>query len=103
MHRIFSTVNAAWFSEPKNLIIYLAGINLVTFLAFISDKRQARKKGFRVPEKILLLLVLFGGTLAAWATQKIFRHKLNKRSFRVRFWIIAAVQAAGAIYYFAGY
>ncbi len=102
MHRIFSTVNAAWLGDPKNLIIYLAAINLVTFLAYASDKRQARNKGFRVPEKILLLLGLFGGTPAAWLAQKIFRHKINKRSFRIRFWIIVAVQIAAAVYYFMG-
>ena len=41
------------------LVVYIILINIVTFWVFGHDKRQARNKGWRVPEKTLFL---FGGS-----------------------------------------
>lgn len=38
------------------LAVYIILINIVTFWVFGHDKRQARNKGWRVPEKTLFLL-----------------------------------------------
>jgi uncharacterized membrane protein YsdA (DUF1294 family) len=46
-----------------------------------------------VPERVLHLLALAGGTPAAFAAQRLFRHKTIKAPFRLQFTLIAAAQA----------
>ena len=55
---------------------YLFLINIVTFLAFASDKRRAARRKWRIPEKTLLGLSL-GGIIAMYC----FRHKIRKPAF----------------------
>lgn len=64
------------------VLLFLIGINIVTFLAYGLDKKSATRKGWRVPEKTLHLLALFGGTGGAYAGQRYFRHKTKKGSFQ---------------------
>lgn len=74
--------------------VYLIGINLVTFIAFGFDKRQAIKTKSRVPEVILYLLALIGGTPAGAVAQIVFHHKTKKRRFQTVFITIIFLQAA---------
>jgi uncharacterized membrane protein YsdA (DUF1294 family) len=78
------------------LVGYLVGVNLATFGAYFYDKSVAASGSalWRVPESALHLLALAGGTPAAFAGQRLLRHKTRKEGFRVWFWAIAAVQAA---------
>jgi uncharacterized membrane protein YsdA (DUF1294 family) len=79
------------------LIAFLAGINLATFAAYLYDKSVARGEGgrlWRVPETVLHVLALAGGTPAAFAGQKLLRHKTVKRPFRAWFWAIVVLQIA---------
>ena len=71
---------------------YLLGINLSTFLLYAYDKTIAGSTRLRVPENVLHILALLGGTPAAFAGQRVFRHKTLKRSFQAWFLGIAAVQ-----------
>lgn len=75
------------------LICWLISISAVTFGAYGYDKSIAGNDNrMRVPERVLLLLALAGGSLAAWLAMKIFHHKTIKGSFRRNFWIIVVVQ-----------
>lgn len=74
-------------------ILWLLGINAFAFFLYWHDKRQARTRGWRVPEAVLLLTGLLGGTPASFAAQRLFRHKTKKFSFQMSFWLIVAVQA----------
>lgn len=71
------------------LILYLAGINLVTFAMFAWDKVRAIRGDWRVPEKTLLALALAGGTPGAFIAQQRLRHKTRKRPFRSQLILIA--------------
>ena len=75
-------------------LIYLALINLVTFLTWGWDKRAAKKGARRVPEKRLLWMAFWLGAPGAWAGVRVFRHKTIKRSFRVRLIAISVLQIA---------
>lgn len=77
---------------PLYLVIYLVGINLITFGAYAFDKRCACTRKRRVSESGLLLLALIGGSPMAWLAQQLLRHKTKKGSFRLRFWMIVALQ-----------
>lgn len=54
----------------------------VTFVLYVIDKIQAIKFGFRVPEKILLLLSFCGGAIGGTLAMKLVRHKTRKITFR---------------------
>ena len=79
------------------LAVWLAVINLVTFLVFGWDKFKAKYKerhenARRVPERTLFLLALLGGSLGALLGMRVWRHKTLHRSFRVGIPAILALQ-----------
>jgi uncharacterized membrane protein YsdA (DUF1294 family) len=78
------------------LVAYVAGVNLTTLGAYLYDKSVASAGAalWRVPEAVLHLLALAGGTPAAFAGQQLLRHKTSKPAFRTWFWVIVAIQAA---------
>src|SRR5439155_5134595 len=77
-------------------LAFLAAISLATFAAYLYDKSVAigRTRLYRVPETVLHVLALAGGTPAAFAGQKLLRHKSVKRPFRAWFWSIVLLQIA---------
>lgn len=77
------------------LLAYVAGVNLTTLGAYAYDKSVAGNTAhWRVPEVVLHLLALAGGTPAAFVGQYVLRHKTRKAGFRNWFWVIAIVQSA---------
>ena len=74
-------------------VAYLLAVNGLTFAAFALDKRAAERGAWRVPERRLLTLAVFGGTPAALCAQQVLRHKTKKEPFRTSLWAIFAVQA----------
>ena len=76
------------------LYAYLTAVNLTTFLFYAHDKRQAVRGATRIPELILHLLALVGGTIAALLGQMVFRHKTRKSSFQAVFIATALLQIA---------
>jgi uncharacterized membrane protein YsdA (DUF1294 family) len=81
------------------LLAFIAAINLVTFAAYFYDKSVARRERpgrlRRMPETVLHMLALAGGTPAAFAGQKLLRHKTLKQPFRAWFWTIVVFQIVG--------
>jgi uncharacterized membrane protein YsdA (DUF1294 family) len=80
------------FNTHLAFAVWLVCINLVTFAYHGYDKRQAMHDGWRVPELVLHLLAVAGGSLGAFAAMRLFRHKTIKGSFRFVFWVIVVVQ-----------
>ncbi len=74
MIKIGQIVITAW-----ELMVFL---NAATFLLFGFDKLMAKKKKFRIPELVLLLLSLFFGGIGALFGMIIFNHKTSKFLFR---------------------
>jgi len=61
------------------LALYIL-INLVAFVLFTHDKRQAQNGGWRIPESTHILVALFG-PFGAYGAMRIFRHKTRKVIF----------------------
>jgi uncharacterized membrane protein YsdA (DUF1294 family) len=80
------------------ILAALAGVNIATFALYGLDKRRARGGGIRVPERTLLLFGFVGGSPGALLGQKLFRHKTQKRTFQVAFWVLMVLQV-GVIAY----
>lgn len=77
-----------------NLIIYGIFISALTAFSFGYDKRQARRGGWRIRERTLLMLVIFGGAPGAFAARHTFRHKTRKQPFVTQLWLITGLQLA---------
>ena len=81
--------------------IVVAVMSLVCFLAYGLDKRKAVKGNRRVSERTLHLMAFLGGWPGALLGQRHFRHKTQKVSFRLVFWMVVVchVGIVGAVTY----
>ncbi|MBB6370338.1 DUF1294 domain-containing protein [Chryseobacterium shigense] len=80
------------------MIYILLIINLLTFIIFGWDKKLSIKHKRRIPENTLLGMTFIGGTLGAILGMFIFRHKISKISFLLKFSLVVLVQT-GIIYW----
>ena len=65
------------------LWIYLTIINAIAFLLMLIDKQKARKKRWRIPERVLLGCCAIGGSLGGLLGMRLFRHKTLHLRFSV--------------------
>jgi uncharacterized membrane protein YsdA (DUF1294 family) len=86
-----------WWLGLPGLYAYLVGINAVTVLLYAYDKRQAIIGGGRVPELILHLAALGGGSPGALLAQVVFHHKTRKIKFKMVFIGILLLQVLLAV------
>lgn len=82
------------------MIFYLISINIVLFLLMGADKWKAKAHQWRIPEKVLLLLGLFGGGAGGLLGQRVFRHKTRRPLFYVIF-IVGLFSLFGIYYFFS--
>ncbi len=76
----------------KIFIIYLILINLITFSVFGIDKLKAVKNKWRIPEKILFLFSIIGGSVGGLLGMYTFRHKTQKPAFKFGIPVILILQ-----------
>ena len=76
----------------KAVIIYLAAINVITFIMFGADKARAAKGRWRISESALILAALLGGSTGALAGMRIFHHKTKHRKLTIGIPVILALQ-----------
>lgn len=97
---IFAFTLAYLFESSNFLWPWLLSINIVTFLVYGYDKMIAGSdRRTRIPESILLLLALIGGTVGAVLSMVMFHHKTAKRSFQIKFAIALMAQVIAIIVY----
>jgi uncharacterized membrane protein YsdA (DUF1294 family) len=77
--------------------VFLAVINLATFVIFGLDKAAAADKRSRVPERALLTLAALGGSPGALLARPVFRHKTRKQPFSAWLTLIVFAQVAAVI------
>lgn len=65
------------------LLVYLAFINLLSFILFGIDKRKAKRKEWRIPESSLFGVSILGGSTGSLIGMVIFKHKLSKKPFYI--------------------
>ncbi|SHI44791.1 Uncharacterized membrane protein YsdA, DUF1294 family [Clostridium cavendishii DSM 21758] len=61
---------------------YIIIINSYTFYLIYSDKKRARNKKWRIPEKKFFIFSILGGSIGTIASMKIFRHKTKHWYFK---------------------
>ncbi|MEH6473590.1 MAG: cold shock and DUF1294 domain-containing protein [Halopseudomonas sp.] len=84
---------------PQVLALYLVA-SLVSFIMYAIDKSAAKKGAWRTQESTLHMLALIGGWPGALVAQQHLRHKSKKQSFRVVFWITAALNCSVLVWLF---
>lgn len=75
-------------------LLYLAVINVVTFLLYGIDKFKAQHVRWRIPESVLIGFAVIGGSIGAWLGMMIWRHKTQHKKFRYGVPLILAAQIA---------
>ena len=70
----------------------------ISFMAYGWDKRQAKQNGRRVPEKKLHSIDAIGGWPGGLLAQQFFRHKTQKGSFQIKFWLTVVMHVVGVIF-----
>ena len=80
-------------------MIYILIMNIIGFCLMGLDKHRARTRQWRVPEKILFVAALLGGSAGAWAGMYVFHHKTRHWYFVVGIPLILAAQLALAVYF----
>lgn len=82
------------------IVIYLAAVNIITFIMFGADKARAAKGRWRISESALILAALLGGSIGALAGMRIFHHKTKHRKFTIGIPVILALQIILMVIYY---
>lgn len=82
----------------KIILIYLAAVNLATFVMYGIDKYKAKKAKWRIPEATLLLMAAIGGSVGAWTGMQVWHHKTLHKKFKYGVPVIFLLQVALTFY-----
>lgn len=89
---IFTIIGLVLFNKLHSIIlIFYIAVSVLTFGLYARDKSAAQKGKWRTPESTLHFFSLIGGWPGAAIAQSHLRHKSIKLSFRVVYWITAAI------------
>lgn len=70
---------------------YVAIVSFILCIYMYIDKQRAIKKEWRISEKTLLTLGLFGGAIGGVLGMYLFRHKTKHNAFAFGFPLMAAI------------
>lgn len=79
-------------------LLYLALINIIAFFTYALDKYKAKRAMRRISERTLLTLAVLGGSIGAWLSMQIFRHKTRHLKFKYGVPLIFMLQLAALLY-----
>ena len=65
----------------RNILMYLAVVNILAFVCFGIDKQKAKTHQWRISEKTLLGIAVCGGSLGAICGMRFFHHKTQHAQF----------------------
>ena len=74
------------------MIYYLIIINVLSFIIMGIDKHNAIKNKYRVSEKSLFILSIFGGAIGTFIAMFVFRHKIRKKAFIIGIPLIIIIE-----------
>ena len=83
---------------PKELVCIYAIMSVAAFLMYAKDKSAAERGKWRTAERTLHTLSLLGGWPGAKIAQSFLRHKSQKLSFRITYWV-TVIANCSALYW----
>ena len=81
------------------LALWLLFVNLLGFVLFGLDKFRASRRKWRIPEAMLFLAALAGGSPGCIAGMLLFRHKTRHIQFRLGLPLILVTHLLLALYF----
>ena len=81
----------------KYAVAYIVIVNIAAFCLYGMDKSAAIKQKQRIPNRVLLLIAAFGGSLGALAGMYTFRHKTKKWYYTITVPVMLILQIAAAV------
>ena len=87
-------------SEPLFAVCigYLLAVNALAVLLTISDKRRSIRQRLRIPEKVLFLVAILGGSVGEYCTMRLIRHKTLHKRFMLGLPAIFLLQVALVVF-----
>ena len=73
------------------LVYYYVFMNILTFVIYGVDKHKAKEGKWRIPERTLILLAVFGGFAGALAGMLIWHHKTRKKKFYITIPVLTVI------------
>ena len=80
--------------------VYLLTMNILSFALMGADKSFAKKRMWRIPEKVLFAMTILGGSLGGVLGMQLFRHKTKHLSFVIVFPLCFAVYCGISVFLF---
>ncbi|MBO5303034.1 MAG: DUF1294 domain-containing protein [Lachnospiraceae bacterium] len=74
------------------ILAYFFVMNMTGLLLMGMDKMKAKRNQWRIPEKMLFLCSILGGSVGTWAGMYLFRHKTKHWYFVIGMPLIFIVQ-----------
>ena len=84
----------------ETILICMAFMSLIGFIAMGIDKSKAKRNAWRIPEKTLLLIAFLGGWAGVWLGMEVFRHKTKHFQFKFGVPLIAIIEFIAVCYVF---
>ncbi|MBQ3541765.1 MAG: DUF1294 domain-containing protein [Oscillospiraceae bacterium] len=83
----------------KIIVIYLLLINAAGLLLMRSDKKRSQNNRWRIRERTLIGVAVFGGSIGVFAGMRIFRHKTKHPKFYMGIPLILTLQIMICVLY----
>ncbi|MED3562592.1 MULTISPECIES: DUF1294 domain-containing protein [Bacillus] len=84
------------------LVVYLI-LNIAGLIIMWEDKQRAIHHKYRIKEKTLWLVALFGGAVGATMGMQLYRHKTKHLQFKIGFPLLAIVEVILIFYFLIKY
>lgn len=75
-------------------------MNLIGLIVMRIDKNRAKKHQYRISERTLWLVAIFGGAVGTTAGMFIYRHKTKHTLFKVGFPLLAIIEMTLFFYFY---
>lgn len=74
------------------VLAYVVLNSIILFVMMGMDKSKAKKREWRIAERTLFTVAVFGGAVGGVIGMYLFRHKTNHTNFSIGFPILAVIQ-----------
>ena len=81
----------------KYAVAYIVIVNILAFCLYGIDKSAAIRQKQRIPNRVLLLTAVFGGSLGSLVGMYTFRHKTKKWYYTLIVPVILMLQITAAV------
>ena len=79
------------------IALFLVFMNILGFVLMFSDKKRARRGDWRIRERTLFLVAVFGGSLGSILGMRLFHHKTKHWYFVLGMPLILFLQLAAGV------